>query len=315
MTSATEEMFSIGSGDLLLTIYPGLGGKIASIRVRELEFLQRPLSAYRTRTRTMPFDESDASGWDECLPSVAGCDVETTEGLLRIPDHGDLWRVPWETVEAGPRSCALRGQCFSVPLALRREIAIQDTEAGWRIDVHYTLTNTGEFTCPWSWAAHPLFAVETGDRILMPASIHALRLEGSTGARLGSTGATVAWPVTNPGSGGVTDLSKVESAQSGIGEKLFAGPLGEKENWCALERPTAGARIRVGFDPVATPYLGLWLCYGGWPTRPGAKQVCVAMEPSTTPVDSLALSGSRSRTLKPGASFRWPMTLEIEKLR
>jgi galactose mutarotase-like enzyme len=79
-----------------------------------------------------------------------------------------------------------------------------------------------------------------------------------------------------------------------------------------LERPSAGVRIRVGFDAAATPYLGLWLCYGGWPERPGTKQACVAMEPSTAPVDSLAKSGPWSRVLAPGESFSWPMVVELE---
>ena len=87
---------------------------------------------------------------------------------------------------------------------------------------------------------------------------------------------------------GKTDLSVAQPPESGIGDKLFAGPLSANENWCALERPKAGVRIKVGFDPAATPYLGLWICYGGWPDRPGPKQTCVAMEPATAPVDSLA---------------------------
>ena len=43
----------------------------------------------------------DASGWDECLPSVAACTVKTAGCRLDIPDHGDLWRVAWEAEEPG----------------------------------------------------------------------------------------------------------------------------------------------------------------------------------------------------------------------
>jgi galactose mutarotase-like enzyme len=81
-----------------------------------------------------------------------------------------------------------------------------------------------------------------------------------------------------------------------------------------LERPSAGVRIRVTFDTVATPYLGLWICYGGWPERPGPKQMCVAMEPATAPVDSLAIPGPWSRALEPGDCFSWPMEVEIERI-
>ena len=122
------------------------------------------------------------------------------------------------------------------------------------------------------------------------------------------------WPVATLAAGGTADLSVVNRRDSGIGDKLFAGPLSADENWCALERKSAGLRIRVRFDSAATPYLGLWICYGGWPERPGPKQVCVAMEPSTAPVDSLAVKGRWSRELAAGESFSWPMQVEIERI-
>jgi hypothetical protein len=73
-------------------------------------------------------------------------------------------------------------------------------------------------------------------------------------------------------------------------------------------------RIKVGFDAAATPYLGLWICYGGWPERPGPKQMCVAMEPATALVDSLAETGPWSRVLGAGGSFSWAMTVAIESI-
>ena len=109
-------------------------------------------------------------------------------------------------------------------------------------------------------------------------------------------------------------MSFVDRTESGIGDKLFAGPLNATENWCALERVRAGLRIRVQFDTAATPYLGLWICYGGWPEKPGPKQACVAMEPATAPVDSLAVTGPWSRELAPGDPLSWPMQVEIERM-
>jgi hypothetical protein len=91
-----KENVLIQAGTCAVTILPHLGGKIASIRVGETELLQGPLAPYGPRTRTMNFDAGDASGWDECLPSVAACAVKTSVGTARIPDHGDLWRVEWQ---------------------------------------------------------------------------------------------------------------------------------------------------------------------------------------------------------------------------
>jgi galactose mutarotase-like enzyme len=212
-------------------------------------------------------------------------------------------------------SVALVGECFSLPLVLERTVRLTETGWGWELRLGYLLRNTGSFAVPWSWAAHPLFVAEAGDRIVLPGSIDTLRLEGSGGGRLGKNGDSVSWPVAALANGNVCDLSLAQGAESGIGDKLFAGPLSAAENWCVLERPRAGVRIKVGFDPGATPYLGLWICYGGWPERPGAKQMCVAMEPATAPVDSLAVTGPWSRMLEGGESFSWSMTVGIESIQ
>lgn len=305
---------------------PDFGGKIASIRIRDFELLQAPLRPIAPRTQTTTFDEGDASGWDECLPSVAACTISTDEGPVEIPDHGDLWRVEWREQEPGNRdqgagrngkgaaSVTLAGECFSLPLELARTLALSETARGWLLRLDYRLTNTGRYSIPWSWAAHPLFVAEKGDRLVLPDSIRSLKLEGSGGGRLGNGGTTVSWPVATLVNGDSADLSIAETADSGIGDKLFAGPLSGSENWCALERPSAGVRITTRFDAAATPYLGLWICYGGWPERPGPKQVCVAMEPATAPVDSLAVHGPWSRNLMPDATTAWPMEIEIERI-
>lgn len=316
-TVAREENVVIQVGACRVKILPEFGGKIASICVNDFELLQTPLLPVAPRTRAMAFDASDASGWDECVPSVASCAVTTAEGVAEVPDHGDLWRVGWEKQESGDRdrgSITLRGACFSLPLSLERSVNLLETKKGWRLDLKYVLKNTGRTAVPWSWAAHPLFAVDEGDRIELPASIGKLRVEGSGGDRLGSAGDMVAWPVARSATGETIDLSRVQPRESRVGDKLFAGPLQAEENWCVLHRVKAGVRVRVEFEAGATPYLGLWLCYGGWPSGEGQKQMCVAMEPATAPVDSLAQNGEWSRVLGPGAVSAWPMSVEVETM-
>ncbi|WP_348263749.1 hypothetical protein P8935_04115 [Telmatobacter sp. DSM 110680] len=322
--AAKIENVLMQAGACIVTILPQFGGKIASIRIGERELLQAPLAPIAPRSRAMTFDAADASGWDECLPSVAACRVRTEAGTAEIPDHGDLWRVEWQRQGSGNReqgtgntadgSATLIGKCFSLPLELERKIELIEAGKCWRMKLHYRLVNTSSNSVPWSWAAHPLFAVENGDRIVLPESIKSLRLEGSGDNRLGKGGDTITWPIAKLADGNSADLSLVEAPDSGIGDKLFAGPLGASENWCALERPSAGLRIRVNFDAIATPYLGLWICYGGWPEGPGPKQVCVALEPATAPVDSLAVTGPWSRSLAPGESVSWMMGVEISTI-
>lgn len=309
-----KENVLIQAGDCCITLMPALGGKIASLRVGPDELLESPLHPYAPRTRTMPFSESDASGWDECLPSVAECVLPTEAGMASIPDHGDLWRVPWRVLDATEDSATMRANCFSLPLQITRSLILSESASGWQLQILYSLTNLGAYTVPWSWAAHPLFAADEGDRIVLPESVNTLRLEGSAANRLGVNGDTVAWPSATLPGGGQSNLSVAAGSESGFGDKLFAGPLSLPGNWAALERKRLGLRLTVRFDPALTPYLGLWLCYGGWPGGAGKQQVCVALEPATAPVDSLALRGPWSRALEPGETCTWPMELSIERI-
>lgn len=314
ISAAAKENVLIQAGPCSVSLLPQVGGKIASLRFHDIELLQQPLSPITPRTRTMPFDASDASGWDECLPSVAACQVKTQSGPADIPDHGDLWRASWTVLDQSPNSITLSGTCFSLPLTLKRKLTLSETQKGAQIRLEYRVTNTGDVPVPWSWAAHPLFSVAAGDRIVLPDTIQTLRLEGSAGGRLGVRGDEILWPVAQLSDGTHTDLSSASAAESGIADKLFAGPMHPDSAWCELERTSVGARVRVTFGADATPYLGLWICYGGWPERPGPKQVCVALEPATAPVDSLAISGPWSRTLGPTESSNWPMQVDLEKL-
>jgi galactose mutarotase-like enzyme len=314
--ATAKENVVIRSGSCTVTVLPQFGGKIASILHNGHELLQAPIAPVAARNKTMPFDAGDASGWDECLPSVAACKVPLGRSVANIPDHGDLWRVVWHenNGNGNGNSIELRASCFSLPLDVERTLTLAETGKGHRLSAAYKLTNTGSDPAPWSWAAHPLFTVAEGDRIVLPESIATLSIEGSGGNRLGKAGDTVSWPIAKLAGGEKADLRVARPAESKIGDKLFAGPLSPAENWCALERPSAGLRIRFSFNPAENPYLGLWLCYGGWPERAGPKQTCVALEPSTAPVDSLAKNGTWSRVLNPGKSVVWRMNVDLELL-
>lgn len=311
MPKVDENRILLEAGEFSVEILPALGGKIASIRAYGRELLQSPLAERQVRSRAMPFEAGDASGWDECLPSVAACEVTTLAGTVAIPDHGDLWRVPWSVSAASAKQCTMTGRCFSLPLELQRTAVLHSLANSHQLILEYTLRNFGDHATPWCWAAHPLFAVEPGDRILLPKTIQSVQVEASCSGRMGKPGTRVAWPTAALADAGRADLGVIQPPAAGIGDKLFAGPLAADENWCALERKSIGLRIQTSFDPAATPFLGLWLCYGGWPLRPGPKQMCIALEPATTPADSLAKAGKWTRTLPPGETATWTTAVEF----
>jgi galactose mutarotase-like enzyme len=291
---------------LRATILPALGGKIASLRwlPGNIELLQAPLATYAPRTFTMGFDEGDASGFDECLPSVAACTVATPNGTTQVPDHGDFWRLPWDAVQEG-NTIRMFATGVSLPLRFERVIGLEaDT-----LSLSYRVTNLGQAPVPYAWSAHPLFAVDPGDRIALPPSVTQVQVEGSARQRLGPRHTRHPWPQSASERMEAIDLSAAGGIEDGIGDKLFA--KAPPEGWAAVERVQHRLRVEVQFDPERSPWLGLWLCYGGWPEGRTNRQQCVAIEPCTAPVDSLAeaIAAAQARQLEPGQSDEWPMRI------
>ncbi len=295
---------------LRVVVLPALGGKIASLRwlPGNVELLQAPLAPYAPRTMEMGFEESDASGIDECLPSVAACAVKTPRGVARVPDHGDFWRLEWQAEQAGSE-IRMAATGVSLPLRLERRLQL----AGETLSIAYRVRNVGDAAVDYAWSAHPLFAVERGDRVVLPPSVEQVRVEGSAG-RLGKKGAEHPWPRSQANGGAVIDLSVAGRIEDGVGDKLFAAsPV---EGWAAVERRNLGLTVTVQFDPKQAPWLGLWLCYGGWPEGNARRQQCVAIEPCTAPADSLeqAVAGGWARSLAPGQSDQWRMRIAVSRV-
>jgi len=293
---------------LRATVLPALGGKIASLQwlPGKVELLQAPLAPYAARTLTMGFDESDASGFDECLPSVAACAVATPQGTAHVPDHGDFWRLEWDAVQGG-NEIRMAATGVSLPFRFERTVRLEGDTLG----LSYRVRNAGREPAHYAWSAHPLFAVDRGDRIALPSSVTQVQVEGSARQRLGPRRSRHAWPQTTSERREAIDLSTAGGIDDGIGDKLFTEA--PAEGWAAVERVQHRLRIEVQFDPQRSPWLGLWLCYGGWPESRPSRQQCVAIEPCTAPVDSLAeaIAAGQARRLELGKSDDWPMQIQV----
>lgn len=318
------ERATIKSKRLHAVVLPALGGKIASLRwlPRNVELLQIPLAPYAQRTADMSFDEGDASGFDECLPSISECDVPTPHGSVHVPDHGDFWRLPW-TFRRQDSSIWMEATGVSLPLRFERVLRLADSTGLSKVAKHsdpealsieYLVQNNGASPTQYIWSAHPLFTVDPGDRILLPESVTQVRVEGSARQRLGEPGGIIAWPRTKSRTGEDVDLSIAGKIEDEIGDKLYA--IAPPEGWAAIERLGRGVRIEVRFDPTQVPYLGLWLCFGGWPEGKEVRQQCVAVEPCMAPVDSLAaaVEGRWAKRLGPGEMHRWRMQILVSNI-
>lgn len=289
---------------LAAEVIPELGGKVASLRHNGVDLLQSPLNPYAERSSTVGFDESDASGFDECVPSISACKIE---GDIRIPDHGEFWRLACQAEQPADNEILLTAIGSILPLRFERRLKLQ----GGTLRVEYRLENTGTVEVPYLWSAHPLFAVDGGDIVSLPKSTARVCVEASAHKRLGAKGTQLYWPLADLKSGAKVDLSTTGDISEGVGDKLYTEA--PPEGWAAVERKNLGLRIFVEFDAALTPYMGLWLCYGGWPEGRGLRQQCVALEPCTAPGDSLAEAVEKgwARKLAPGQADAWWMAITV----
>ena len=296
---------------LKVVILPDNGGKLASIQCQhtQTEFLLRG-SRYERVAEFGPFarfEESDCAGWDECLPTVSAS--RQMVGVGSVPDHGDFWRFPWNIVSTNaPNELILEAYGFSQPLRFSKRISLEANE----LTIDYEIENTGDASVELLYAAHPLFCIDAKDQIVLPSEITSLTLLESRGNRIGAPRDTVSWPMHRYGR--VTfDLQTAGQLADRTADMLYSGRL--KRGVAGLYRNLSGHGLILRFDSADLPYLGLWLCYGGWPEndRPSSWQYALAFEPTTAPHGSLsdAICASQARTLGVGEVFSFSLHLSI----
>ena len=293
-------VITLTSDALSLGIVPELGGKILSLvdRRNDHEWMWAPpgpRNLFRNRP-TDPFAQSTLIGADECFPTVAACRWQGRD----LPDHGELWAVPWAVLEHTADTLDLEVKAPISPFTFRRRITLTGATAHF----HYTVKNTGAAKEAFLWAFHPLLKFAPGDRVEVPAA--SARVDSQINTPFGGRGSALQLPDPAPGIHlDHLDFGPgVSAAVKYFTDKLDAGRA-------ALVRPAQGRRLVFEFDRAELPTLGVWINRGGWA---GFRHV--ALEPTNGAPDPLdvAVSWERCQWLAPGTERSWSMTLRLEPL-
>ncbi|NYF88912.1 aldose epimerase [Tunturiibacter empetritectus] len=272
------------NGPIKVVLLPGSGGRIESLQGAGFEFLLQsvdsgPRNPYERMTPGISFQDGACSGIDECLPTVARSGIGIPD--LEVPDHGDFWAIPWTLQEpATAHSVTITADGTSRPLRFTKRLEVYPTSL--RID--YVVQNLGSQPVEYLYACHPLLSIDVGDRIVLPKSVSSLRVESSARNRLGNQGDSISWPITHDASGPI-DLSVTLPSIANTADMLYTGPLAYGR--CGLFRSAVGRGVVLHFDHAQLPYLGLWLCYGGWPDDSERRQFAIALEPTVAARGSL----------------------------
>jgi galactose mutarotase-like enzyme len=286
------------SDALSIKVLADEGGRIASLKSLQsgMEFLTQ---SHQRSSHPQPgyhaaFRDGPCAGIEECLPTVGPCGPETNGGP--VPDHGDFWQLKWNVISASSSHLNMFATGFSRTLRFTKQLSLDDDS----LRIIYRVENVGSIVQSFLYACHPLFAVSAGDVICLPREVRELRLDYSRGDRIGSTGATIAWPESESG----VRLDIAGRPDSGTAEMFYTARL--SQGCCGIYRNATGQRLDILFNPVRLPYLGVWLCYGGWPDGgSGPRQYAVALEPTTSGCNTLAEAqrNGSAVTLDPGQTF------------
>jgi hypothetical protein len=300
---------TLDNGVVRAVFLPELGGKMISLvrKASGREFLLSPAREYRRAAYGAAFEEFDTSGFDECVPTISECQfLVQPPREQRLPDHGEVWSLPWEYEIAGEELfLSVRGICspytFAKKLRLRENILV----------IEYEIRNQGALRFTYLWSAHPLLRIEPGARVLLPDEVRELLVYWSNNERLGRNGESCSFPLITNHSGCPEDLRIIKQQSAGTAEKFFTPRL--QTGYCGLHFPSVNESIIFDFDVKWVPYVGLWLCQGGWPAKSEKKHFTVALEPCNARSDSLAEAASRKECpiLDIGACHRWTLQIQL----
>ncbi len=263
-----------------LVVIPELGAKIVSLRSQSsgTEFLWKdPTRPYRRPVFGDAFGNYDASGFDECFPTIAECPYpEEPWAGVTMADHGELWCAPWRYELPDERTLYLHA--YGVRFAYHFEKWIILSDGAPHFTLRYRLTNLTPFPFLSIWSAHPLFAAKEGMRVVLPGAPR-MRLTHAIGARIGgSLLVEYTWPWLEGTDGRPLDYSQIGSPDLDANDKVYVDT--PAEGWCALYQPESDEFVGFTLSAAETPFVGVCINHGGWPFT-GARGFWAAVEPCT----------------------------------
>lgn len=294
------ESFELSEGSLEVTVLP-LGGKIQCIRFNGKEHLwQTQGEHYKASDYDTLFENGEFSGFDDMFPTISACFYP--DGPWKgtpLPDHGEVWSLPWDcAVEDEGLNLHVHG--VRLPYLFEKRITITDGE----LLINYCATNLSPFPMKVIWAAHPLFRLDKGMRLELPAAQEIINVYGGC-KYLGDYGEHHIWPVSKDG----RDMSRLDPSLKCCNKYYVWNPM--ERNTARLVYPS-GETVTMSAPIDSVPYLGVWVNedgYGDW----GQKNV--APEPCTGAFDALdtASKFGKAGLIEPKSQKRWHLTISITR--
>lgn len=308
-----QPALALETDQLRVITVPGMGAKIVSLvnKAVDHEWLLGPADRpFQPVPYGASFVAQDMSGWDEMYPTiVAGTypddapEPGTPHAGNALPDHGEVWALPWDVVVANDAAITLAVTGRALPYRLARTMSLPETGT---LRLAYAVENRGDAPFVAFWAAHPQFAVTPATVMRLPESITTVRAVQPV-AEWAPTGTDLTWPVAHAPDGEPLHLDRVESAAANRSRKVYTLP-DDRPGWALLAQTDAGHWLRLSWDADQVPYLGIWCDEGEY-----NPELTIALEPASGFYDSLSRAWHNRRVpiLNPGERMAWTLDVAV----
>lgn len=295
---------------LCAVVVPEVGAKLVSLfdKRNGMEWLVAPgEKPLRPVAYGAPFVEQDMSGWDEMFPTITACHYPAPgahDGAL-LPDHGEVWALPWSVVTGTPEQMTLAVEGRALPYRLSRTLTFAAPDT---LQLAYKLTNDGSENLAYLWAAHPQFDCGEELEVLLPAQVQRVVNSLPPEWGWGLPGTEHGWPEATDLSGQPVRIDRVGPPTLHRARKFFVAPNAAIDGVTLIRRPSE-ARLRMAWAADELPYFGLWIDEGAL-----SHASVVAPEPMTGYYDSLdvAWRNNRVSTIAPGLTQSWTLTIQLD---
>jgi galactose mutarotase-like enzyme len=290
---------------LRTVLLPGLGGKIISLvdKAADTELLWRN---DRVPVRPVPFgsgyDDVFLGGWDELFPND---EPEVLAGEL-MPDHGELWSVPWtvrEVVEDADE--AVLELTVSTPVSAVTVTKRLVLGRGPTLRTDHRVTNTGRRDLPFLWKSHVAVRLHGDTAVDVAAAEVDVHAFGEP--RVRPEGDRFVWPVAMVDGIEHDFRRQPDTTGGGVSEFLIATTL--TDGRCGVLHPAAGSGLTLTWDPAELPSCWTFASYGG-----GWRGLDVlVLEPCTGhPLSVLdGVAAGTHQVLPAGATRAWSLTARV----
>lgn len=260
-----------------LSCLPERGGKIVSLLNNQSKFewlYQKPNTVIGAHldNHLRDFDSSESFGIDEMFPTILPyCRKQSVGKCIEEPDHGWLWRFPWDINFQNDNKISL--SCCRDDLAwnFHRTIELNANQ----IIFSYCLENLTDSRFPGLWALHPLFSMYPETVVSIPKTLRYIiqaadgKIDGGLLGAYGSRHKIEDIPFS---------LFRPSCTPYGKALKFYnAEPL--KDGRFSIQ--DRRGNLELEFSSSKIPWIGFWINRSGW-----GGQENFALEPASAPMDS-----------------------------